>query len=398
MASSVPAGDGTGELAPGADRAMLEWERRCPQDGHVVGMLLRLRGHRPTRERLAAWAEARSTLVPALAEHLAGPARRERWTSFEGFDAARHIHVVEDLGAVSAAECAVNLSVPAERPRWGLWLLPAAPGDVMEYTLAYRVHHAAQDGVAMVHTLERLFDAATPTTAFALPGLRVPLGRGGTPGTVPAGERVADVADVPVAALKVIARWADCSDHDVYLAALAGALRAWPAAGGHGKPVAVRMPFSLRLPFERRDRGNKVGHARVLLPVDEPSARRRLALVAERTEPWKGRSARDRTRRVQERMSDRMYLEEFSAFLDADDSLATATSTRFRRPMAFDGDPVTHVTGLPPLYAGHLFTSLLSTHGTRATVCFTARAQDRHVLDLARLWEDAVGELATAHR
>ncbi|MEU2119564.1 hypothetical protein ABZ567_28885 [Streptomyces sp. NPDC016459] len=381
--------DGAGGLAPGMDRVMLEWERRHPRDGYVIGALLRLRGRRPTRERLLAWAAARVPLVPALAEHLDGPVRRERWTPFGSFDVASHVHVADGPGALSAGEWAVNLPVPADRPRWGLWLLPGSDGED-GYSLVYRVHHAAQDGLAMVHTLEWLFGAAEPAGTVIPPSC----GPGAAEAVV--ANRVMAVADVPAAALREIAREAGCSDHDVYLASLAGALRVWLGAGGCDRPVAVRMPFSVRMPSDRRDRGNHAGHTRILLPVDEPSAGRRLALVAERTAAWKGRSARKRTRRVQDRMPDRMLLEEFSAFSDADDSLGTATSIRFRRPLVFDGDPVTAVTGLPPLHGDHVFTSVLCVHGTRTTVCFTARAQDCHVLELAGLWENAVAELAAA--
>jgi len=47
---------------------MLEWERRHPDDGYVVGTLLRLQGRRPTRERLVAVGAARVPLVPILAQ------------------------------------------------------------------------------------------------------------------------------------------------------------------------------------------------------------------------------------------------------------------------------------------------------------------------------------------
>jgi hypothetical protein len=387
----VSAQAGSLDLAPGVDRMILASERRHPQDQHVVGTVLRLRGRRPTREHLAAWVAARAPLVPALAEHLAGPARHERWTAVQDFDPAQHIHVVDDLAAMSPAHYAVNLPVPADRPRWGLWLLPA---DADGYALVYRVHHAAQDGVAVVHTLERLFGADTPG-APAPTGTAVPPGDTGSPGESRA-DLVAAVSDVPVAALRDIARAALCTVHDVYLAALAGALRAWP--GTNEQSVAVRVPFSVRLPSERQDRGTRAGHTRVLLAVDEPSPRRRLALVAEQTAAWKASSARERTRRLQERMSDRMLLREFPAFPVTDDCLALTSSTRFHTPMAFDGDPVTGAFTLATLSEGHLFSTVLSTQGTRTTVSFTARAQDRQVLDLAGLWESAVGELAAASR
>ncbi|MFF1904814.1 hypothetical protein [Kitasatospora sp. NPDC058218] len=385
-----PTAERDGEFGPGLDRAMLEWARRRPDDGFVVGVALRLRGPKPSPQRIADLVRDRLPLLPALAEHLDGPPGQERWSRFGSFDPAHHVHAL-DLGSASsrpAVELLANTPVWEDRPRWGLWVTDTQRED--EYLLTYRVHHAAQDGLAITHTLGGLFDARFPAAPATEAG-----GAGtwatGPPGT---GDRLLAVADVSYDAMRAIAKAEGTTLHDVYLGALAGALRSWPAPAGRSgcAPVPVRVPFSVRLPSERQDRGNRVGHARVFLPVDEPDARRRLAGVVAQTGRWE----RERTRRVLDRMPARMLDEQIAGSPDPGDALACATSMRIRPALAFDGSPVTGAVALPPLSAGHLFTSVLCVHGSRATVAFTARQADQHVRELPRLWEQEVARLATA--
>ncbi|MBV6699943.1 hypothetical protein KV557_23045 [Kitasatospora aureofaciens] len=92
---SGPTGDVTtvdaSELGSVQDRGMLEWSRQRPDDGFVIGVALRLRGTRPTPERLAALVQARLPRLPVLAEQLDGPVRQECWRAADGFDAAHHV-------------------------------------------------------------------------------------------------------------------------------------------------------------------------------------------------------------------------------------------------------------------------------------------------------------------
>ncbi|MEY9949854.1 wax ester/triacylglycerol synthase domain-containing protein [Kitasatospora sp. GAS1066B] len=385
MAESDPAA----EPDAGQDRGMLEWARLRPHDGFVIGAVLRLRGPAPTPGRVAALVRARLPQLPVLAEHLDGPARREHWRRADAFDAAQHVHRID--GPADPAHCAelmANQPVPADRPRWGLWLIDTGRHD--EYLLAYRVHHAAQDGAAVAHTISRLLDARAP----AVPAGDSPTsGRGAS--TPPRSDsRLLAAAGVPADALRAVSRASGASLNDVYLAALAGALRNWLAPAQRDQPVPVRVPFSLRLRHERQDRGNRIGYTRVLLPVDDPAAERRLARVAEQTNCL----PRDRTRRLLERMPPELMWEHTSTVVSPGDALASATLLGIPTPLAFDNSPVTGGLALPPLADGHLFSTVLFLHGGHATFCATAQTRHQHVRDLPGLWAREVRELAaTTH-
>ncbi len=367
---------------------MLEWARQRPDDGFVIGVALRLRGPRPTPARLAALLAARLPALPGLAERLDGPTGQERWRPAEDFDAAHHVHTLDGAAEPHrGAELMANQPVCGDRPRWGLWLLDTPQED--EFLLAYRVHHAAQDGTAVAHTIGRLLDARVP----ALPTGRSPTDAGRWASAPPPGsDRLLAAADVPVEAMRAISRASGASLNDVHLAALTGALRAWLPPGARDHPVPVRVPFNVRLRQERQDRGNRYGYKRVLLPVDEPSARQRLAQVVEQTSVW----PRDRNRRLLDLIPDDLMRDHISDFLSSQDSLATVTLLGAHTPLALDGSPVTGGLALPPLIGGHLFSSVLFIHGARACLSVTAQRRHDHVRDLPRLWQRAVVELATA--
>lgn len=137
-----------------------------------------------------------------------------------------------------------------------------------------------------------------------------------------------------------------------------------------------------------------MGHARLLLPVDEPSAGQRLERMVEQTRFW----PRDQIRRILDRAPHHMLWQHIAPSLSPGDALASATLLGIPTPLAFDGAPVIGSTAMPPLAAGHLFSSALLLCGTRATVSFTARGEHQHVRDLPRLWEQELATLAAATR
>jgi diacylglycerol O-acyltransferase len=377
------------EFHPHQDRAMLEWSRRHPEDGLVFGITLRLRGPKPTAEQVAAHVTARLLLLPALAECLDGPPGQEIWRPDDAFDARRHVHIHRQAGDPALfAQTLANQPVGEAGPRWGLWI--GDTGREGEYLLAYRAHHAAQDGVAAAFTLKRLFDDRARTVPSSAPR------RGADPDTgTPAPDpalpgRLLVAGDVPLDAMRAISRSTGASLNDVYLAALAGALRAWLPPAERDQPVFVRVPFSVRLRHERQDRGNRLGYTRLLLPVDERDPAHQLRRVVLGTADW----PRERTRRLLDRMPHHLLWKHIAASLAPGDSLASATLLSIPTPLAFNGQPVVAGTAMPPLAAGHLFSSVLFRHRTGATVSFTAREKHPHVRDLPRLWCRAVVELA----
>ncbi|MFF4369484.1 hypothetical protein [Streptomyces sp. NPDC001594] len=192
--------------------------------------------------------------------------------------------------------------------------------------------------------------------------------------------------------MRAVVQASGASLNDTYLAALAGALRAWLPPAECERPAPIRVPFNVRLRHERQDRGNRMGHMRLLLPVDEKSALRRLARVTEQTRFW----PRDQIRRILDRASHSMLWKHIEPSLTPGDALASATLLGIPTPLAFDGAPVTGGIAMPPLAGGHVFSSVLFVYGTRATVSFTARRERQDVRALPHLWKHALAELAGA--
>ncbi|MFI8275535.1 wax ester/triacylglycerol synthase domain-containing protein [Streptomyces sp. NPDC085929] len=389
----VAASPSEGEFGPGQDRAMLEWARLRPDDGFVIGLVLRLRSTCPARERVATVIASRLHRVPVLAEQLAGPPRRECWQAADTFDAADHVHILEGVtDPHDFAELMANQPIPEGRPRWDVWLGETGRQD--EYLLAYRVHHAAQDGAAVTHTLKQLLDTPAPATSAASTS-QIPA-QGSSPACTASrpGPRLLASAHVPVDAMRAISRASGASLHDVYLAGLASALRAWLPATEREASVPVRVPFNVRLRGERQDRGNRVGYTRVFLPLDESDAACRLASIVAQTSVW----PRERNRRLLDRMHPDMMWKYALTSVTPGDALASATMLGIHTPLGLDGAPVIHGTALPPLAAGHLFSTVLFLHAERASLSIAARSEHQHFRDLPPLWTRSLTDLAAAVR
>jgi hypothetical protein len=362
---------------PVLDRAMLEWSRRCPDDGLVFGAALHIRGARPAPERVAAFLASRLGVVPSLAEHLVGPARQESWRHYDAFDPASHVihRQVDDAGTAlgEMADC----QLPGDRPRWQVRLYDGWSRE--SYLLCYLVHHAAADGEALTRTLERLFAASSyPASSAPVPTM---------PGAGTR-QRIASAA-LDVTALREAARPAGGTVHDAYLAILAGAVaRDLPA--GQLRGLHARVPFSFRRGEDRQDRGNLTGSVRAPLPCSEPDPAQRVARVAEWTRAWKRSGSRDRARHRYEHMSPDVYLRALPGPVSPTDSRLNATSLRFRVPLAVMGGQVTSVTSIPPRAGGHLFTSMLCTYGPVATISFIS--PDDTASRMRSHWRDQAAE------
>ncbi|MGW6462068.1 hypothetical protein ACWF94_40110 [Streptomyces sp. NPDC055078] len=198
----------------------------------------------------------------------------------------------------------------AGAPPWDVWLL-TAPG---RFRIAYRVHHAQQDGVGAAHSaLGLLADTgcagprpwrALRPTAAGLAHLGRDLARSlrtargwyepaAGPSAVP--EPVLSHTEVPDESLRGSAdRWGT-SVNDIALAALALAFRSWRAerdgaAPGHALPALV--PMSTRQDHERDAPGNRLVSHRVLLPCGTDDLGTAALRVHRQT-----RAARDNRRR-----------------------------------------------------------------------------------------------------
>ncbi|KZM74932.1 hypothetical protein AWN90_23250 [Nocardia terpenica] len=283
--------------------------------GIVVGGLLRVDGPPLTLEEIHAALRPWLVAVPEFRYALAQPVRlwrRPWWTEIADLDLNNHVReyaVPHDSGpeGLSAAidDIARNpLSLTA--PLWQMWLIHGYADD--EWAFLFRASHALFDGVAVLELLRRLGRGEPPvlaqgTTSGADNALRhrwtrdvrqairdLPrLLRSVFPLALPpfraidlSGRRHIAWTTMPLERLWEAGRRHEAQLGDVYLAALAGALRAWPGLSwrrGSARRVWTMVPASTRGLGSQRQLGNRAAHLRVALPCGEPDPLRRLEQV-----------------------------------------------------------------------------------------------------------------------
>lgn len=242
---------------------------------------------------------------PPLTLGLLGPA----WRRDFAFRIDRHLSRchAESLAAHLSERAAQELD-PA-LPRWHADFVDLPSGAA----LVLRTHHALADGAALVRVITAATDALASQTAPASPARAAPaddaaldrqaaalvkmagrpLRRGvaGAPLTAPlsSAKSVAQREPMAMASLKNAGHAAGASVNDVYLSALAGALREHlgPELQAHPE-LDVIMPVSVRKPDEPADAlGNRFGLVVVALPLAVADAQARRAEIARRTRPIK---------------------------------------------------------------------------------------------------------------
>lgn len=264
------------------------------------GTLVRLRGAPPTLEETAALATERLGGLPALRLTSPDPAgRRPRWHLGPPANAPRNVAAVATGAGHGSLRRTVGAllaeRIPADTPPWRLDLLTGYSGE--EFGVLLRCNHALCDGVSGGLLLRRLLSPAPPARPLA-PGRPVP-----APGPVrtllpvlprlirAAGPLGIDVAPSPgrhVAWVHVPREVAEEARgpmpglsrptlNDVYLAAVAGALRRVSARPS--RPAFALVPVDIRRPGDATAIGNCVSAVRVPLPVHLPGPAHRLAAV-----------------------------------------------------------------------------------------------------------------------
>ncbi len=262
----------------------------------------------------------RAPHIPALRYRIARDRRHlERVDEIAVEDHVREISLPGDADGTEAGRLLLTRPLPAgTRPPWEVWLIRGSGGG---YTLCLRTDHTMLDGVGTSHTARALLDdrpaPATAGPAPHLPSRPAPRGLGRafadiagvfrSPGPRPAfaappsGEARLCHADTPLTRLRGIGRTFGGTVNDVYLAALAHAVRTWhlKETGRPHPPLPVAVPMSLRTAGERYAPGNRMVTARLMLPCDEESPVAGLARIMART---------SRLRRYRERDAWRVML------------------------------------------------------------------------------------------
>jgi diacylglycerol O-acyltransferase len=207
---------------------------------------------------------------------------------------------------------------------------------------------------------------------------------------------------VPLARLQRIKAARGVKLNDVVLAAVAGTLRRFAALGG-AEPELVRamVPVSVRASADAPADGNRITFAFVDLPLSEPDAGRRLAIVRARTEELKA-SGRIAGSDVLLRSMVQLpgFLKERAARLAASPrmyNLAVSNVPGPRVPLYAAGAKVSEIYPVIPISDGHAIAVGVLTY--RDALHFAAYVDPDALPDapqLGSLFRDAIVELEHA--
>lgn len=401
------------------DRHLHRTIRTLPHRGGYLGFLALMEGRPPGIEELRDAVADAVARVPAWNYRVCSDSRRV-WEPARGQDPRGHVHELPvPEGAVTPEELARavhDMPFPEHADNWGVWLLTGWAPD--RYALACRVHHALQDGrgamagicAFMVPDLELPLsvppDAEPPFRPIGvarwatrtLPSLLRPTARW-TPARQEAGTtRTLHVTGCDTERLRELARAAEATVNQVYLAVTAGALRAWTPQDwtGRGKgPLHAFVPVECRpAGHETATLGNHLVALRAELHCGEPDPRRRLDLMRASTDKHSAQAPHQRAAlRVLPRVADLttrcLLLRSRTALLTSNVPLGAG--------LVINGDPVRQIVCLPPLVFGHPLTVVLTTYEGQATVYFTSDRRDPDPGRLPQLWQTALAELEEAY-
>ncbi len=418
------------------DRLTLGLARRGADSAMHLGLVMLLDGPIPTLGELRAHLDERLASAPELALRIGGPPTRPRWVVDPAFGSARHVHELVlppgvPAGPDQVMAAVLDLTLPADRPRWGLWLVRPADGADGGYALCYRAHHAFQDGMAAMGTVEALFGdpppaprpapgpthPATPHAATApddagparparlgvaalrelLPRRRPPAGWSGLEHP-PTGRRTAVTTSVELPRLYALGRATGASLGQLCLAAATATLRArhpqdWPA----DRPcpaLHANLGISLRDPDDpRRLLGNRAGVLRIALPCGEPSPTARLAALRREVTPELVATVGRLHRTLLHRTPYWCARLGLRRSLDPRHTALSLADVRLRRPLALGADRVHSVYPLPVSVPGQPLFIAWTADRRRLYVTFLADEALADGPDLATLWHRAVDDL-----
>ncbi|CAI7974861.1 diacylglycerol O-acyltransferase / wax synthase [Frankia sp. Hr75.2] len=405
------------------DALILGYQRAFPKTPLAVGCLLVADGPVPGVQALRELVADRAHDFPPLTHRIASAGRgRPVWVADPDFDPARHVHeyrLPAESGLAGLREAVGRLSaveISLDAPPWQLWLLHGPRRD--GFTLLYRASHVWIDGTALNVVLEKLFGLSGPESEREplrmsrdrRPGPRAVcravahslgwLTRTSTIGPLsaaPTGYPHHTWLEVDLARLRAISRAYEVTVNDVFLAALAGALRAWPRPGSD-RPGRLRgqmhaaMPVSTRRAAERDHMSNYLTTVRITLPYGEALVHRRVEAIHRQTV----RHKRGGTPGVAERL----FLWTVPAplrpavlstgIMSHVFALTASNPGGLSGPLEILGRRVTAAVPAPPLPAGQRLAVLLGGLDGQACIGFT---MDGSVRDGARLPELVEAEL-----
>ncbi|GAA1678489.1 WS/DGAT domain-containing protein [Streptomyces yatensis] len=453
--TGTAAGKPTGKL-PFPDAALVAYGKAHPGTGLTIGVVLELEGPPPDRRQLAAslrpvtellgtgpsdgdpWSGADGNaeagpergLSDVAHEALARPLEPHRWScstvaGLQGDTSAlvwRADHRLLD-GAGVVGLLAAWTGAHGSGAHGSAALGPGAHGPG---ALGTGAHGSGAHGSAALGSGAHGPEAHGPDTATASPARAEPWRARGAPhravtdplraawlcGTPLLARRrgnVAEAAGGPPATLSYacvetdlgllrgIARRHGTTVNDVYLAALSGALRTRPELHGpHGQSRAL-VPVNVRGPGDAAVLRNRHIPLRIPLPVAEPDAGRRLALVAARTAGRARALRHPLVRAVFRSVPAAAGGWCFERYFDPARATLLASNVRGpSSPLVVAGRRVLRVLPLNFLPAGHRMSAVLATAQGRAVAGFTTSEPRRVAESFADAWLGELRVLATA--
>ncbi|SEP69693.1 Protein of unknown function [Streptomyces sp. yr375] len=417
-----------------ADQFLYRAARQARNQAGYHGYLLLFHGSPPSVERVRDHVAATAPRVPAWAYRVAERRGRLAWEAVGDADPRLHVHELRLAAGPDpvgrAADALLGLPFPETAPDWGVWLVHGWAPD--EYGLCYRVHHALQDGMGGAAAVGALFGTGDRPLPLTVPVEAEPPLKVGqlaamlaadifaavrhtarwTPGLRPPGaHRTMHHTHVEVERLRRLGKAAGATLNQVYLAATAGALRAWSPADWNAESRSAGSPGAQRrfgqrhlhafMPLDTRPAGvepaalgNHMAMLRIPLPCAEPDPRRRLASVVRdaRATPERRTATRAGLRALP-----RTGAALIRYFFGPRRTALTVTNIRIPDGLSFGTDPVTASIGLPALLLGHALMVGLSSYGPDAGVFFISDRGDPDPAALPGLWLAALAELEDAH-
>jgi len=337
--------------------------------------------------------------------------RRPQWTIGKP-DLNWHIQDLTLCGSVSTTlENAMNERLPLDRPPWQLLLLSTGTD---EQWVILRVNHALADALSVIEILRKILSdrssapAGIPEQALPLeyqlptvmrlaPSLPTMIRRL-TSFTGPAfsgfrttNRRRMAWIDLDDQILRVVAARHAVTSNEVFLAALAGALREWPHTPWRNgaRDVWAFVPCDLRTTSDPIEIGTPLGALRIRLPCAEEDPVRRLRLIAEA-------STAEKNYMKPAMFLAREYLPSwlarclFAVALSPQQSDIMASHVTYRGP---DLNGLVATTALGHFPRHRPLGALLVRDSGRLSMTITVDASLPSPKDLCRLWTDKLVEL-----
>ncbi|MFI9051583.1 WS/DGAT domain-containing protein [Streptomyces sp. NPDC053427] len=399
--------------------AFFDYAAAHPETSVAVGGVSRITGDVPDHEEMCLLVDLAVARYPELGE--LPPGGREAGVPFAAEDHVFRIPVAAGTGLDGLRAALGDLAAaPLPKRLWGVWVLHGyAPG---EFAVVLRGHHAHFDGMLLSEIFRGTLSgpAASRADGAPLPGstarrgtaaelataVREGIGAMGglrraarlVPHTFPlTGKLQYAWGSVEMPRLRKLAAAYGVTPNDLYLSALAGALKKW--SGEHGRPLG-RQPMRLMVPvtLRRRDdagkKGNSVLGAAVRLPADLDDPVERLKYV------------NVRTRKVRSSLFDphagalgRLLPERFGRWLlelDLHPRCTTVLASHVPGPgkrLRLGERVITEAVPLNLLPAGHALAACLSSYAASAQICFVADRTVGGCDDLVQLWMRELDEM-----